>query len=288
MYNHDFMELPMNTNNQIPFFAANAPFEIVYRKGITPSPVKPHTHNALEIYFTLNDLPDVLLNDTVSSVESGSLIIIPPYCVHQLFNTYSNICERYIITINSVWLNHVFSSHPELIAYANQNANFNIIKLSGTEQETLCSLLNQFVTKADTVSLSHYTSFFYLLETVSTIITKQDKMQNSVLSISSSQQTVNRIIAFINENLTHQLTLDDIASHFYMNKDYMARIFKEHTHASIGHYISLSRANMAQQLLAEGMTVPEVQEVMGFTSYAYFFKFFKKMTGVSPSQYRKK
>lgn len=48
-----------------------------------------------------------------------------------------------------------------------------------------------------------------------------------------------------------------------------------------------SGANLAQTMLAEGRTVTEVQELLGFSSYAYFFKFFKKMIGISPSQYRK-
>ena len=44
---------------------------------------------------------------------------------------------------------------------------------------------------------------------------------------------------------------------------------------------------MAQLMLSEGQSVSRVQEQLGFTSYAYFFKFFKKMTGISPSHYRK-
>lgn len=75
----------MKKHEPIPYFAVDIPFDVVYRKSRTSSPVKPHTHNALEIYFTLTDLPDVLLNDTVTSVPSGSLVIIPPHCVHQLF-----------------------------------------------------------------------------------------------------------------------------------------------------------------------------------------------------------
>ena len=78
-----------------------------------------------------------------------------------------------------------------------------------------------------------------------------------------------------------------IADHFYMNKDYLARLFKKHTHATVGHYIAMQKLSMAQMLLAEGKSVAKVQEQLGFSSYAYFFRFFKKMTGISPSHYRK-
>lgn len=60
----------------IPFFAVNEPYELYYKMDSTANPVGAHTHNVAEIYLTLTDLPDVLLNDTVSSVHKGSLIVI--------------------------------------------------------------------------------------------------------------------------------------------------------------------------------------------------------------------
>ena len=65
------MEIGMKENltKQYPFYSVEIPFEVVYRNESTKSPVLPHTHNALEIYFTLSDLPDVLLNNKVSEVS---------------------------------------------------------------------------------------------------------------------------------------------------------------------------------------------------------------------------
>ena len=89
----------MKTQMTIPYFTIDAPYELAYRNNGTSSPARPHTHNALEIYLTMSDLPDVLLDDTVSSVSKGSLIIIPPHHVHQLFNQKLTIYERYVLNI---------------------------------------------------------------------------------------------------------------------------------------------------------------------------------------------
>ena len=94
----------MKTQMTIPYFTIDAPYELAYRNNGTSSPARPHTHNALEIYLTMSDLPDVLLDDTVSSVSKGSLIIIPPHHVHQLFNQKLTIYERYVLNINRDWL----------------------------------------------------------------------------------------------------------------------------------------------------------------------------------------
>lgn len=278
----------MKNNQTIPYFAFNDTYEVVYRKGSNSYPVNPHTHNALEIYFTLTDLPDVLLDDTVSSVSSGSLIVIPPHYIHQLFNQKLTIYERYIITISSSWLNNVLGVSSTLMPYALASSEPVIINLSPENVNLLRSLLNNYLDRHSKASISDLAGFFSLLNTVDCFITEGlSRTTSTARLISKSQQHVNEIISYINENLTGSLSLENISSHFYLNKDYLNRLFKEHTHATIGHYISMQRTGLAQSMLSDGFTVLEVTEKLGFTSYAYFFKFFKKMTGISPSQYRK-
>lgn len=278
----------MKNEQNIPYFAVDTPYDVVYKNSSMSSPVKPHTHNALELYFTLTDLPDILLNDTVSSVSKGSLIVIPPHYVHQLFNRNLTVYERYIVTINSNWLHAVLGLNSELMYYASSACLPTVIQLSSSDVSMLCDKLNNYLQIHSKPSLSGYADFFFLLSILDSQIKKGlRKSSAEKRSISKSQRSVNEIIAFINKHLTEPLTLDAIAAEFYLNKDYLGRLFKEHTHATIGHYISVQRVRLAQSLLAEGQTVAEVQEKLGFTSYAYFFKFFQKMTGISPSQYRK-
>lgn len=278
----------MKTQMTIPYFTIDAPYELAYRNNGTSSPARPHTHNALEIYLTMSDLPDVLLDDTVSSVSKGSLIIIPPHHVHQLFNQKLTIYERYVLNINSDWLYTVLGAGSGLMPYADPAFSPAILRLSPTGLTGLCSQLDHYLQLHPQPSLSAYADFFSLPSILDSRI--QHGLQASSTgqrSISQSQKNINEVMAFINRHLTEPLTLESIAAEFYLNKDYLGRLFKEHTHATIGHYISVQRANLAQTMLAEGRTVTEVQELLGFSSYAYFFKFFKKMTGISPSQYRK-
>ena len=111
----------------------------------TSSPARPHTHNALEIYLTMSDLPDVLLDDTVSSVSKGSLIIIPPHHVHQLFNQKLTIYERYVLNINSDWLYTVLGAGSGLMPYADPAFSPAILRLSPTGLTGLCSQLDHYL-----------------------------------------------------------------------------------------------------------------------------------------------
>lgn len=137
--------MSQQSKHQIPYFAITEPYDVVYRKSSTSHLILPHTHNALEIYFTLTDLPDVLLNDTVSGVGNGALVIIPPYHVHQLFTSCQTVYERYIISINSEWLQHLFPSASDVMNYADIASQPAIIYLSAEEQTLLCDALGQYL-----------------------------------------------------------------------------------------------------------------------------------------------
>ena len=288
MADSNLLSTTKNNPSNIPYFEVSDPFDLVYRKSSTLTPVGPHTHNALEIYFTLSDLPDVLINNTVSNVSKGSLIITPPYSIHQLFNQKDMTYERYILTINNGWLNVAVPVKTSLLNASKCSSQPLIIKLSSRKQAVLLDKLDAFIKTPAKTPLSYYADFFNILDFLDTVMSDfLNQNHQSQLLISGTQETVNQIIAYINAHLTEQITLDTLASHFYMNKDYLARLFKKHTHTTIGNFISIQKINIAQSLLAKGASVAEVQEETGFSSYAYFFRFFKKMTGISPSQYRK-
>ena len=51
-------------NKEVPFFVVNEPFGVEYKDEIVSQTVCAHTHNVAELYFTLTDLPDVLLNQS--------------------------------------------------------------------------------------------------------------------------------------------------------------------------------------------------------------------------------
>ena len=144
------------------------------------------------------------------------------------------------------------------------------------------ALLSSSETKIENVA-----KFFSLLSEInSMILTEKKDLSIYPKIISKTQKTVNDIIAYINERIDQKITLSEIEEHFYLNRDYISRLFMKHAHISLGRYIIIQRISKAQYYLREGLSVQEVTEKMGYSSYAYFFKIFKKMTGISPSQYQ--
>lgn len=100
-------------------------------------------------------------------------------------------------------------------------------------------------------------------------------------------QTIQKIQAYINENLSRKLTLGTVASVFGYSQSYLSSIFSKYASMSFVDYVNNAKIEKAKQMLADPKTmVYEVATSLGFESQFYFSKVFKKVAGVSPTSWQ--
>ena len=72
-----------------------------------------------------------------------------------------------------------------------------------------------------------------------------------------------------------------------MNTAYINRLFKNKTGKSIGDYINYYRIDKAKVLLKDSdLTIEELALSLGFSNKKYFYVLFKKITAMTPNEYR--
>lgn len=99
---------------------------------------------------------------------------------------------------------------------------------------------------------------------------------------------VSEIRVYIDEHYAEKLSLADVADHFYISKDYLGKLFKECFGTTVNGYILSVRITKAKQLLRfSDKTAEEIGGLVGMPDANYFSRMFKKVEGVSPSEYRK-
>lgn len=103
---------------------------------------------------------------------------------------------------------------------------------------------------------------------------------------SSLIETVNRLVE---ENLYQpNLSVAFLADEVHLSVNYLRNIYKEKQGVSLSGYIIQKKLDRAMELLSESqLSITQISEKLGFSSKNYFFTFFKKHTGKTPSQYRK-
>ena len=96
------------------------------------------------------------------------------------------------------------------------------------------------------------------------------------------------MIDYIRDNY-QTVTLDELASKFYLSKQYISKYIKEKSGMTFCDNVKKVRMKKAEELLAAtSLTVEKVAESAGYPSVEHFNRRFKKMHGLTPVQYRNK
>lgn len=92
-----------------------------------------------------------------------------------------------------------------------------------------------------------------------------------------NQKYVREIILYINENLTDDISLENISEHFFINKQYLCKIFKKATGYTINQYITHKRILLTNELSKSGKSLTDAAMEAGFGSYSNYYRAKKKV-----------
>ncbi|OCT10985.1 hypothetical protein A8709_04590 [Paenibacillus pectinilyticus] len=96
------------------------------------------------------------------------------------------------------------------------------------------------------------------------------------------------VIRFIQEEYDTDLSLEACAARINFHPVYVSRVFKKETGVSFSDYLAQHRLTVAKRLLAEtDMKVSEIAEKLSYSNSATFIRYFSKVEGMTPGQYRK-
>lgn len=105
-------------------------------------------------------------------------------------------------------------------------------------------------------------------------------------STTGYSSAMKEIVAYISDNLTSEMTLTSVATLFGIHPVHLARKFKQETGATFIGYVNVQRVNLAKYYFHCGdHQMSEVANLSGFNSHSYFTKVFKKISGMTPSEY---
>lgn len=103
----------------------------------------------------------------------------------------------------------------------------------------------------------------------------------------SDNELMERALSYIHQHYTEELTLQKVADHIHISRNYFSILFKQFSDQKFIDYVIELRIKKATELLIHtSLKVYEVGAKSGFRDVKYFSKLFKRMTGYSPVDYR--
>ncbi len=97
-----------------------------------------------------------------------------------------------------------------------------------------------------------------------------------------------QIETYILQHIDQEITLQMVADRFFYNPSYLSRLFKTKLNKNYTAFVTEIRIAYAKRCLVQSkVPMTDVAQMCGYTSYKHFVKTFRKITNMTPSDYRK-
>lgn len=257
-----------------------------------------HCHQQMEVMLITNGSGAIKTsNDNIIDVEAGDVLIFDSMQPHQLF--YIDEAEPFDTLSVEFDIRGFVTEEYKVFDMEDLDRFF--IKLHNAEcvisRETksaskiknlLCLMEEEFENENKG---SNHVIRAQMLVLYAVLLQYFDEVYDTKsLKKSNQSAAVEKTMIYINQNLNENLTLDTLAKIANMNKTYYSTTFKKVTGVSVWEYILNMRIELAISYLVmnkETYNISEIAQLCGFNNATNFNKTFKKVTGKTPSEYKK-
>jgi two-component system response regulator YesN len=222
----------------------------------------------------------------IESGNTGAAV----HCIDELFSCYeSGLCSSQ-------------PSHFRVEARSQANARSQVLDLGtvkrhlGNIVRSIRSLVHHYLGESyhgsENIGDSKFIRWSYDYTLLKGYV--RNLVQNSAEALKpysaySSENPIDNIIDYLHKNFNQEITLEKLSELFYLNPSYCSTLFKKHTGTNYSLYVNQLRIDKASQLLLdEGLSISLIARTVGFSNEEYFFRVFKKITGQTPSEFRRR
>lgn len=235
-----------------------------------------HCHDTYEILYVIEGSGRFVVEGNEYQMRSGSLLFTRPYQYHFVNVEAQNPYERIVLHFN---LDALPETVRPLFAGLKEGKNGECTFFpAGTVPGAVLSTLSRFDVATPLSEEKKALFLPLLIAEVVVLLSEVGAERETVYSDGLGA----RVIRYLNDHLEENISLDDIAKHFFVSKYYLCRAFKKHNGISIHGYVTHKRIMLAKLLIESGESASGAAYRVGFGDYSAFYRAYIKILGVSP------
>mgnify|MGYP002796687170 FL=1 len=119
--------------------------------------------------------------------------------------------------------------------------------------------------------------------------TESEKKENKIFPSKTSVENyfASSVIKLLEDHLYGKITVQEICERLNFSRAYVANVFKKNTGYSVSEYYARMKISEAKKLIREeNYNFTQISEMLHFDTPNYFSRAFKRITGMTPSEYR--
>lgn len=250
-----------------------------------------HCHDFYEFYLFFYGIDYYCLGESVYHLKPGTLLIIPPFLLHGPVGFQEPThYRRAWLYISTALMQRLGLGQIDLRRNFQQCARAGRLRyeMNLPDAEQLRQLIEEIAAgMGDDSAKGKWRTISYLTDFVRSIFQamEQDTAISAPVMIN---ETIQHIVTHVNEHFTEALTLPVLARQFGVSVSYLSHEFVAYTGHSVYDYVLYRRVQLAKEMICSGTPLAEIAYACGFNDYSGFLRAFVRLSGLTPSAYRKR
>lgn len=262
-------------------------FEVFHYRDNKMDNVSIHHHDFFEVYFFLSGRVSFKVEGKSYHLEPGDLLLINPQELHQPDIGQDTLYERIVLWIDRTYLAGLSSAAGTDLTTCFDNdvpGHTNLLRPSKLRRAALSQLLDRLTREYYSDELG---SFAYAQGLLTQFMVEVNRLVQSSVYTEKREEPdlVSQVLSYIGNHYHENITLESLASEFFVSKYHLSHEFSHRVGTSIYRYVIFRRLLQARELITAGHAPGEVYQNCGFGDYANFYRAFKGEYGISPREF---
>ena len=253
-----------------------------------------HCHDYYEFYIHLHGGEYMGVDNQPFLLKPNQVFILPPFCMHGLSCTkemrnyersYLNLSPEVmrVLSCGQIDLDQFFQAHTAhgVCTYQLSDAD------AGKYVAWIDRIRHNVENHSGEGDAIHRFENYTLLMNIMNLLCQTMRRNDPVEGETFGNSIIQEILSYINNHYTQPIRIENLARSFGVSISWLSHEFARFTNRSVYDYVLYRRVMLARQQMLGDASLNDIAYQCGFNDYSNFLRSFTKITGKSPSQFRK-
>ena len=248
-----------------------------------------HFHEFDKIVLLLSGKVDYIVEDVTYPLTPWSVLLVRHHAIHKALIDVSVPYERIIIYLDRGYFGRILPEVSLMTCFETSDQPGKCLLFpDATQKEELSSIIASYEATRDDLRFGSdamrdtlMMQFLILVNRISV------SGESNVIPERRYDEKIQQTLSYINENLTHDLSINCLAAQAFLSRYHFMRLFKQQTGTTVLSYIRQKRLLYAARLIREGIPAGQAASQCGFNDYSVFNRAFRECFGIRPADLKK-
>lgn len=266
-------------------------FRIFYLTSTEERDFQSHYHDFHKLLYFESGSVSYYVEGETYQLQPGDIVLVPAGEVHRPVIHGSKPYHRLILYLSPALLARYADIRLGHCFALCSSRRSHVIRFPRLRESRLYPVLQELIRTAApavkneyrfSVSLPPLYQSCTLMQFLLLLDALAEHTDSSFPAASGSNPQVLQILSYINEHLQEDLTVKEIADACYLSPSYLMHLFRRETGYTIGTYLTEKRLFSARSMIQSGAPVTQACMQSGFSSYAAFYRAYRKKFKEAP------